>query len=98
MKVSLDVFVIWNGDNSWGREPKFEAWMCDVSSSDPKYALACKTVVEVEIPDDFDPVPKQIETLKEHKQKILAQAQVEAQNIEEQIQRLLCIEYKPEAK
>jgi hypothetical protein len=97
MKVTMDVFVIWNADEIYGK-PHFEAWSCDVSSSNPKYALACRTNVEVDIPDDFDPVPGRVKAMRDKKQEILATAQMQANNIEEQIQKLLCIEFKPEAK
>ena len=49
---------------------------------------------EVEIPDDFDPNPAKIATLRAEKQRIQAEAHVKAENIEMQIQELLCIENK----
>ena len=97
MKIPLEVFVISN-NGSWLGKQKFEAWSCDPSKHNPAaYSFVTTTNIEVEIPDDFDPVATQVECLKAKKQEILATAQVQANNIEDQIQRLLCIEYKPEA-
>ena len=53
--------------------------------------------IEIDIPDDFDPTPIQIEKLRKEKQRILAEAQVKANNIDQQIQEMLCIENKGDA-
>lgn len=50
---------------------------------------------DVDVPDDFDPVPAQVGALRAKKQEILAEASVKAANIDEQISRLTCIEHKP---
>ena len=96
MKIPLEIFVIWEHEE-WMDAPQFSAWSCDVSKTNPSYALVTTATVEVEIPDDFDPVPQRIATLKNERQRILAEAEVKANNIEDQIRRLLCIEHKPEA-
>ena len=54
----------------------------------------CETEFEAEIPDGFDPLPVKIEILRKEKQRIQAEAHVKAENIERQIQELLCIESK----
>lgn len=96
MKIPLEVFVHWK-EAEWGDEATYLSMQCDVSKVLPEYVFVCQQTVEVDIPDDFDPIPRKIKTLKEKKKEILATAQVQANNIEEQIQRLLCIEHKPEA-
>jgi hypothetical protein len=53
--------------------------------------------MEFDIPDDFDPRPAMISGLREQKQKVIADAQLEAMKIEERIQKLLCIEHKADA-
>jgi hypothetical protein len=53
-----------------------------------------ETELEVEIPDDFDPINTKIGILRQEKQRIQAEAHVKAENIEQQIQELLCIEDK----
>lgn len=52
--------------------------------------------VTMEVPEGFDLNTGQIDMLKAEKQKILAEAGLKAANIEDQIQRLLCIENKGE--
>jgi hypothetical protein len=93
MKVKIEAFVMWH-KYEWENEPKYNLSACDMSDCGPEYSLVGKQSFEVEIPDNFDPTPAQIEGLKKKKQEILATAQVQANNIEEQIQRLLCIEHK----
>ena len=67
---------------------------CDMS----EYGYIPVAIKEFElsfdIPDDFDPVNGHIDALKAEKQKIAADAQVKMNNLEEQIQSLLCIEDK----
>ena len=48
--------------------------------------------ITMTVPDDFDPTNQHIEMLKAEKQRIQAEAHLKAENIEEQIQSLLCIE------
>ena len=55
--------------------------------------IATKEVeVEIDFPENFDPVNCHIDALKEKKQAIAAKAQVDMNNLEEQIQSLLAIE------
>jgi len=50
--------------------------------------------IEMEVPEDFDPVNSQIQALKEQKKKVEAGTQVMLNNLDEQIQSLLAIEFK----
>lgn len=96
MKTKIKAFVHWQKFD-WEEDASFEVYSVDMTSSNSaERILVCETEIEVEIPDDFDPTPGRIERLKAAKQEILAKAHVQAENIEEQIQRLLCIEHKPE--
>jgi hypothetical protein len=52
--------------------------------------------VTMEVPEGFDMNTGQIDMLKTEKQKILAEAGLKAANIQDQIQRLLCIEHRGE--
>lgn len=52
--------------------------------------------VTMTAPEDFDINTAHIDILKEEQSKILAESHLKAENIEEQIQRLLAIEYKPD--
>lgn len=97
MKKTIKAYLIWTM-HSWMKEPEIAFWPGDVSSSGPEHVLLKEMDIEVDLPDDFDPTPHQIKMLKAKKKQILAEAHVKAENIEEQIQRLLCIEYKPEVE
>lgn len=62
-----------------------------------KRVLLAKQTVTFEVMD-VDIKGLQIEALKKQKQRIIADAHVAAERIEQQIQSLLAIEYHPEAK
>ena len=65
-----------------------------MAQASPHWAMIRECHFEVDIPDDFDPVPQKVANLKAAKDEVLAKAHVQAQNIEDQIQRLLCLEHK----
>ncbi len=95
MKVPVKGYVVWRNEESFP-EPRFETWPSDMSGIGPTHIGVVPLELEVEIPDDFDPIPEQVAILRKKKQEVMAQAQQRVNNLEEQIQRLLCIEYKPE--
>ena len=95
MKIKTKVLVHWHM-NSWQTKPEWIINSHDMTCCGPEYVVAAKQEIEVEVPDDFDPRPKQIDSLRKKKDEVLAAAQMQVNNIEEQIQRLLCLEYKPE--
>jgi hypothetical protein len=68
--------------------------MNDMTCEGRQYIPIREESFTVEIPDDFDPRPQIVATLREQKQQILADAHVKAEAIEEQIQQMLCLEYK----
>lgn len=92
MKVTINGFV-YHRQYSWEDKASYEFFssemMCDADR-----VLVLPHSIEVDIPDDFTPIPGKIEILRKEKQRILAQAHVKAENIEAQIQELLCIEDK----
>lgn len=96
MKTTIKAFLHWH-KYDWEDSPRFQLYPTDMTSCGPEYVPIKEIEVEVEIPDDFDPAPQQIAALRAKKQEIQANAQVQANNIEEQIQRLLAIEFKPVA-
>lgn len=97
MKVTVHAFLMYT-KNSFDKEPRYTFEGMDWTKLGPEHVLVREQDIEVDIPDDFDPRPKQIDALKAKKTEILAKAEVQAGNIEEQIQALLAIEYKPEAR
>jgi len=94
MKVKVKAYLMCT-QNEWQDAPQFAFWPSDVSSVSLEHALVGVHELEVDVPDDFDPIPGRIDTLRKKKQEILAEAQAKANNIEDQIQRLLSLEYKP---
>lgn len=95
MKITIKGFIFWQ-KYDWQDAPSFVHREFD-ASNDKDMIKVCPHDIEVEIPNDFDPVPGQVEKMRAEKQRILAEAHVKAQNIEQQIQELLCIEYKPQS-
>lgn len=71
----------------------YELYTCDMSQygSTP----ICAVDVEFETPDDFNHVSAEIEILRKQKQKIQAEAQIKANEIDDQIAKLSCLEYRP---
>lgn len=65
----------------------------DMSEISNRYQVLSKAKVTFEL-GDIDIPGIQIESLKKQKQQILADAHVKAEQIEQQIQSLLAIEYK----
>lgn len=96
MKTTIKACVHWQ-QYSWEESGKYVVYACDMTSSGPERVFISEQEIEVEVPDNFDPRPKQVEILRSAKSALLAKAHVQAENIEEQIQRLLCIEHKLEA-
>lgn len=94
MKVTVNGLLHWERDRLSSKEPVFRIFSCDMTGTLPNVVMIKPVSVEVEIDDDFNPVPGLIEGLRKHQQEILAKAQVQSNNIEQQIQELLCIEYK----
>lgn len=80
------------GEPQWNIPDRYTIDSYDLGSVDAKCVTIRKQTFTVEIPDNFDPRPLQIDALRKEKQKIIAEAEAKANNIEEQIQRLLCIE------
>ena len=97
MKVKIKAFLHYH-KYDWEEAAEYVYLHSDYSTISSEYALVRVDDLEVEIPDDFDPRPQQIDNLKAAKAEVLAKAHVQAQNIEDQIQRLLCIDHKPDAQ
>lgn len=90
--VTINAYLIWHSA-SWMEPP--QEWILswsDMACLGPEYVCAGMREVQVEIPDSFDPKPIQIQNLRAEKNNILAEAQLKVNNIDEQIQRLLCLE------
>ena len=60
------------------------------------HVLVCKKTFELtfDAPDDFDPIKSQVSSLEAEKARVEAESYAKVKNIDEQIQRLVCIEHK----
>ena len=74
----------------------YDYYMCDMSEFGNVLVASKEIEVSFDIPDDFNPTTAKIDLLKAEKQRIQAEAHLRAENIEEQIQSLLCIEDQSE--
>ncbi|MCL2899759.1 hypothetical protein [Brenneria tiliae] len=68
---------------------------CDMSQQGYTLFGTCAVTAPVPQVSPADLVNLQVENLKNQQQKILADAQVKAGELEDKIQRLLCIEHHP---
>jgi hypothetical protein len=89
--ITIEAFVTYEKWD-WEDKPSYRIHADDMSTCGTAYVTIRKQAFMVEIPDDFDPRPLQIQALRKEKSKVLAEAEAKATNIEEQIQRLLCLE------
>ena len=91
MKVTVKANLHW--ENSKFEPPHYVFWQHRMPDG-PERVFISEHEYEVDVPDDFDPLPQVVAGLRERKQKILADSQLAANEIDDQIQRLLCIENK----
>ena len=84
----LQCRMVDSGDDEYTIHP------CDMSDYGYVTVSVMETPISMNVPDDFCPVNSRVDALKEEKSKISAEAQVKCQNLEDQIQALLCIEHK----
>jgi len=65
----------------------------------PKYSphevVVSEHSIEIEIPDDFDPVPQMVASLEEKKRLARIELAKELAVIDDQIKQLTCIDYVP---
>jgi len=92
MKVTIKGFVHYR-KHRWEDTASYVCYPCALENS-PDTLPILEHDFEVEIPDTFDPINAKIGILRQEKQRIQAEAHVKAENIERQIQELLCIENK----
>lgn len=99
MKVTV-TGILHMYQTTWNAAPSYRIFSSDMSSCSDKnttYVPIKPVESEFEIPDDFDPRPAIVASLREQKKSILADAHVKAVAIEERIQSILCLEFKEEA-
>jgi hypothetical protein len=92
MKIEIPGFILISPHSGSLESPTFAH-----SGSEMReygYLTVCPYTLVFDLPDGFDPHLGMVDVLREKKSKVLAEAQQEANKIEESIQRLLAIEFK----
>lgn len=90
MKVSIPGFINYKKP-TWSDDTGFHFHQSDMSEYG--YVIVKAHILEVEIPDDFDPRPKQVELLQAEKQKAMAEFQARVTAIDKQISQLTALEF-----
>lgn len=98
MKVKTKAFVIYHANCGLRKDgtPYISLLDFDGSKYNTDLVAIRHQEFEVEIPDDFDPRPKQIEALKAEARKVKAEAHKKITEIEDAISKLTAIEDKRE--
>ena len=88
MKVTIQGFVHYKKEEhaDWG-EYRIFPYQTDYDGA--VYIVPCS--VEVELPDDFNPIPAQVASLEKEKLEILAKSAKDVMMIDDRISRLTCI-------
>lgn len=92
-QVTIKGFVHYRRDDCLG-EDLFSIFSLDMSNYG--YVLVGEREFTVDIPDDFNPVPRQIEVLEHDQERILADANEKINAIQERISKLRALEHKQE--
>lgn len=95
MKITVKKFVHLNADSPLDT-PSFSFFECDMSEYG--YIPISEQEITVEVPDWFNPIPIQVDCLKEQQRKIRAEAEAKVLFINEKIQKLLSIEAPKEVQ
>jgi len=91
MKIKITAYIHYN-KYSWEEKGEFQIWFAQLSD-DENRTYVCEQVVEVEIPDNYDPRPQQIIALEKQKQMVMADYQKTVTEINDRISKLQALEY-----
>lgn len=94
-KHSITGFVHYNKDD-WSGEVTYNIFPFDMSKACVDRVLVGERIFEVEIPDDFNPVPAQIASLEEQKRQLRLKLSAELSRLDERINKLQAIGHEVE--
>lgn len=101
MKMTVNAFVFMEYTDDCFSEPMDfqKKWRprlrsCKLENKDDRVFIAQRDV-EVDIPDDFDPVPGQVAALEKQKREALATYQQAVAEINDRLSKLQAIEFAP---
>ncbi len=69
-------------------------WWSHEDMSTANYVMVCPLAIEFDLPDGFNPVPVEIANYRKEQQRIRAEAESKVNLLEEQISKLLSLEFK----
>ena len=92
MKVTIDGFVLYKKD-AW--ETKGEFYFQKWEMEEHGYVTVSPCSIELDVPDDFNPVPAQLDLLEKEKAKIRDEFNQRIAQLNEQIGKLQCLEMTP---
>jgi len=88
MKITIEGFLVWKKE-TWQTEGKFQLVQCDMSEYG--YITVQPQVVEIDIPDNWNPVPGQLDALKKEEKELRAKFARDMTTIQERRSKLLAI-------
>ena len=91
MKIKLIAHIHYT-KYSWEDKGEFQIWYAKLKD-DQDRTYVCEQVVEVEVPDNYDPRPQQIIALEKQKQMVMANYQKTVTEINDCISKLQALEY-----
>jgi len=72
-----------------------DVWTCKVDETDERIFIR-EIDIAVDVPDDFDPVPRQVAVLEKQKRDAMDAYQRQVTEINEKLSKLLSLTYEPE--
>ena len=92
MKHKQDVFVHY--EKRWNGEDDYSVYKCDISAQSKGVVLVCKTSIEFETPDDFNPVAAQVQALEAERKAITEEFAMRCKQINDQISNLQALTFE----
>lgn len=101
MKMTVNAFVFMEYDCDYHSDPmdfqkkwRPQIWSLKASDNENRVFIE-RREVEIETPDDFDPVPQQVAALEKQKLEALATYQQAVAEINDRLSKLQAIEFAP---
>ena len=89
MKITIKGFVHYRKEEEWTGYGNYRIFPYKSEYDGAVYIAPCS--VEVEIPDDFNPIPAQVAALEKEKRELQAKFAKELMDIDDRISKLTCI-------
>lgn len=90
MKIKLTAHIHYT-KYSWQDKGEFQIWYAKLKDDEDR-TYVCEQVVEVEVPDNYDPRAQQIAALEKQRQKVMADYHKTVTEINDRISKLQALE------